>query len=88
MRSALGTFALTAAAMIAFATNSLLCRAALRSGAIDATSFTAIRLASGALVLVAITWRRRAPDDAGRDGSWGAAIALGQIGRASCRERV
>lgn len=77
MRSALWTFALTSAAMLAFAANSLLCRAALRGGAIDATSFTAIRLASGTVVLVAISWPRRAADDAGRDGSWGAAIALG-----------
>jgi drug/metabolite transporter (DMT)-like permease len=74
---ALWTFALTTATMIAFAANSLLCRAALRGGAIDAMSFTAIRLFSGALVLVAITQARRGGDDAGRHGSWGAAIALG-----------
>jgi drug/metabolite transporter (DMT)-like permease len=75
--SALSTFALTVATMIAFAANSLLTRAALRGGAIDAMSFTAIRLASGTLVLVAITQARRGDDAAGRDGSWGAAIALG-----------
>lgn len=62
--------------MIAFAANSLLCRAALRGGAIDALSFTAIRFLSGTLVLVAITQARRS-DDTGRDGSWTAAIALG-----------
>lgn len=76
---ALWTFALTTATMIAFAANSLLCRAALRGGAIDAPSFTAIRLASGALVLFAIT-RLRPGDDAGdprSHGSWRAAIALG-----------
>lgn len=73
---ALSTFALTTATMIAFAANSLLCRAALRGGAIDAPSFTAIRFLSGTLVLVAITQARRS-DDTGRDGSWGAAIALG-----------
>jgi len=70
-------FAQTSATMIAFAANSLLCRAALRGGAIDAVSFTAIRLASGTVVLVAITQLQRGPDDAGRDGSWRAAIALG-----------
>src|SRR5262245_46292816 len=70
-------FALTTASMIAFAGNSLLCRAALRGGAVDAVSFTAIRLASGAIVLVAITQLRPGPDDTGRDGSWRAAIALG-----------
>jgi len=34
--------------MLAFASNSLLCRVALRDTAIDAASFPAIRLASGA----------------------------------------
>lgn len=77
MLGALSTFALTTATMIAFAANSLLCRAALRGGAIDAMSFTAIRLLSGTLVLVAITQVRRGADDAGPDGSWRAAIALG-----------
>ena len=41
----------TAAALVAFAANSLLCRAALGAGAIDAWSFTALRLGSGALAL-------------------------------------
>jgi drug/metabolite transporter (DMT)-like permease len=44
--------ALTAAAMVAFAANSLLARLALRTTAIDAASFTAIRLAAGALTLL------------------------------------
>jgi drug/metabolite transporter (DMT)-like permease len=38
--------------MIAFAANSLLCREALRGGSIDAASFTAVRTASGAAVLM------------------------------------
>ena len=42
---------LTALAMIAFASNSLLCRAALRDTGIDAASFTFVRIFSGALVL-------------------------------------
>ena len=42
---------LVAAAMLAFAGNSLLCRLALRTTEIDAGSFTVIRLASGALML-------------------------------------
>jgi len=37
--------------MLAFAGNSLLCRVALRDTAIDAASFTAIRIVSGALML-------------------------------------
>jgi drug/metabolite transporter (DMT)-like permease len=45
------TFALTAAALIAFASNSLLTRFALGSGEIDAATFTLVRLGSGALVL-------------------------------------
>ncbi len=43
---------LTFLALSAFAANSLLCRLALRAGAIDPASFTAIRLASGAVTLV------------------------------------
>ena len=46
------TAGLTATALVAFAANSWLCRAALRTGAIDAASFTAVRLAAGAVVLL------------------------------------
>lgn len=42
---------LTSLAMVAFAGNSLLCRAALMHTSIDAASFTAIRLTSGAITL-------------------------------------
>lgn len=45
------TFTLSLLAMLAFAANSVLCRMALKETAIDAASFTAIRLVSGALVL-------------------------------------
>ncbi len=44
-------FALTTLTMIAFAGNSLLARLALRDTAIDAASFTSVRLISGALML-------------------------------------
>src|SRR6185436_7954901 len=50
----------TAAALAGFAANSLLCRAALRSGAVDAWSFTAIRLGSGAVALALLSRERRA----------------------------
>ena len=50
----LKTSALTVAALTAFAANSILCRLALRSGAIDAASFTSIRMASGAVTLLLI----------------------------------
>jgi drug/metabolite transporter (DMT)-like permease len=46
--------ALTMAALVCFALNSLLCRAALGSGLIDAMSFTLARLGSGAMVLFLI----------------------------------
>jgi len=68
--------ALTALTMIAFAANSLLCRAALRGGAIDAAMFTAIRLVSGAIVLVAITQARRDAPPVRSAGSWRAAASL------------
>ncbi len=47
----LRTIALTLLALAAFASNSLLTRLALGRGAIDALTFTAIRLASGAIAL-------------------------------------
>jgi drug/metabolite transporter (DMT)-like permease len=42
---------LTATALLCFAANSLLCRAALGSGAIDPARFTAVRLGCGAALL-------------------------------------
>lgn len=62
-----------AAAMLAFAGNSVLCRLALRDGGIDAASFTSVRLASGALVLWLIV-RLRGGTRAG--GDMGSAFAL------------
>lgn len=68
------TILLTALALVGFAANSLLCRLALADRAIDAASFTAIRLASGALVLVAIA-RPRAALHAGSAASAAALFA-------------
>ena len=51
-RAAGATAALTALALLAFAANSVLCRLALRGGEIGPLAFTALRLASGALVLL------------------------------------
>lgn len=60
------TIALTGAALCAFAANSLLCRLALGQHHIDAASFTAIRVVSGAAALGLILAVRRgalvAPD--------------------------
>lgn len=47
--------------MLAFAGNSLLCRVALKGGAIDAASFTTVRLVSGAITLAALVWLQRKP---------------------------
>ncbi len=66
--------ALTALTMVAFAGNSLLCRAALRDTSIDAASFTTIRLLSGALVLAALSILRDGSVRGG--GSWTSALAL------------
>jgi drug/metabolite transporter (DMT)-like permease len=46
----------TGFALAAFALNSILCRLALRTGEIDAASFTTIRLISGAAMLAAISY--------------------------------
>lgn len=68
----------TAAALLAFAGNSWLCRAALRSGAIDVGSYTAVRLVAGALALAACAWlvSPAAPDRLARGGDRRSATAL------------
>ena len=72
--SPLRLFTLTALALIAFAANAILCRLAFTRTGIDPASFTAIRLAAGALALW-LVMRRRAPDlRAG--GNWPSALAL------------
>ena len=74
MTSRAQTLWLTWLAMLAFAGNSLLCRLALSSTGIDAASFTAIRLLSGALMLaVLVVWQTRQWPGAG---SWRGAAAL------------
>ena len=67
-------FFLTLTAMIAFAGNSLLCRAALKQTGIDAASFTFIRVFSGAIALWLIV-RVRGTSRA-RAGSWLSAFSL------------
>ncbi|MBA5638639.1 DMT family transporter [Duganella sp. LX20W] len=72
---------LTIIAMIAFASNSLLCRVALKHTAIDPASFTTVRLVSGALALWLIVRLRTSgasgaqASPAGR-GNWLSALAL------------
>jgi drug/metabolite transporter (DMT)-like permease len=65
---------LTLIAMIAFAANTILCRLALKGAGIDAASFTAVRLVSGALVLWLIVAMRSGMGTIG--GSWPSALAL------------
>ena len=76
---------LTALAIIAFAANSVLSRLALAEEAIDAASFTAIRLIAGALVLFAIVSfnsflirkQTKVPKDSVNNaGSWFASLML------------
>jgi drug/metabolite transporter (DMT)-like permease len=74
--SATRLFILTLLAMIAFASNSLLCRLALKQTAIDAASFTLIRIASGAVVLWLILRMRQGVDRASLQGNWLSAFAL------------
>ncbi len=66
--------ALTSLAMIAFAGNSLLCRAAFKHTNIDAASFTTIRLISGAVMLWLVARIRRGTLIGG--GNWLSAFAL------------
>jgi len=61
--------------MLAFATNSLLCRGALAGGHADAASFTTLRLASGAVVLGLLARSRGAKSPPSR-AAWGSALAL------------
>ncbi len=67
--------ALTAIALTCFAGNSLLCRPALAGGSVDATTFTAVRLASGALVLALLS-RGRPSDTRTSRAKWLSALAL------------
>lgn len=64
----------TSLAMIAFAGNSLLCRVALKHTSIDAASFTAIRLVSGAIMLGLIVRMHRGTHPG--KGNWPSALAL------------
>jgi drug/metabolite transporter (DMT)-like permease len=75
------TVAATAGALVCFAANSLLCRAALGPARIDFASFTTVRLVSGAVVLWLLAGgaaraRGRRAEGTGLAGSWTSAAAL------------
>ncbi len=65
---------LTMLAMLAFAGNSLLCRAAFIHAGIDAASFTSIRIFSGAVTLLILLQIKRQATSVG--GNWPSAFAL------------
>ncbi len=67
-------YALTAIAMFAFASNSLLCRIALKQTAIDAASFTSLRLIAGAITLCILVHLKQGAYP--REGNWISALAL------------
>ena len=71
MRTAL----LTTLAMVAFAANSILCRAALGGATIDAASFSTVRLVSGAVSL-ALLHAAISGSGSLRGGSWRSAAML------------
>ena len=70
------TLATTTFALFAFAANSIFCRLALGEISIDASSFTIIRLFSGAVVLVIIMKLSGEQKTPGHKGSWKAASML------------
>lgn len=70
------TVLLTTAALIAFAANSVLSRLALGQQALDAASFTEIRLLSGAAMLYLLSSVRSRQLSAPSAGSWSATLML------------
>ena len=70
------TFAYTLFALVAFAGNSVLCRLALGDNAIDAASFTVIRLVSGIIALLVIVKFASKKSEPPSKGSWTAAFML------------
>jgi drug/metabolite transporter (DMT)-like permease len=70
------TITFTVLALVAFAANSVLCRLALGEETIDASSFTVIRLLSGAIVLLVILQFNGKKNKSTTKGSWLASIML------------
>jgi drug/metabolite transporter (DMT)-like permease len=71
-------FFLTGFALTAFAFNSILCRLALGTGSIDAAAFTSIRLMSGAVALLIVTFvaSYSKKDETAKGGDWISAALL------------
>lgn len=75
-----GTALLCGLAITGFAANSLLTRLALRPGRIDAATFAALRLASGAALLVVLAQLRKPRADLRRGGWLSAFLLFGYAG--------
>jgi drug/metabolite transporter (DMT)-like permease len=69
-------FLYTTFALVAFAFNSILCRLALRGDEADAAGFTAVRLASGAVALIVISYFLGRKNRSLKAGSWPSAFFL------------
>lgn len=70
------TILLTGLALIAFAANSVLCRLALGTESIDASSFTVVRLLSGTFVLLTIIGLKGNFSTSSAKGSWTSSLML------------
>ena len=68
--SFVSTMIYTILALMAFAANSVICRLALKDGAIDPGMFTSIRLSSGAIVLIALVFMSKERRQEKSKGSW------------------
>ena len=74
-QSLVGIMVMTTIALIAFASNSVLCRMALQNGSIDPASFTAVRVIAGAVTLVTLLSFRRSKPTRKRP-NWTAGFSL------------
>lgn len=70
------TLICTTLALVAFALNSILCRLALGSAAIDAATFSTIRLGSGAAMLFLIILTSETKSSPQARGNWASAVLL------------
>ena len=67
---------LTSITMVAFAANSILCRLALEAPSLNATSFTTVRLLSGAVALWLIMRIFKRKNPSGETGLWYSTLTL------------
>jgi len=70
------TLVATGLTLVAFASNSILCRLALAGGHIDPATFTEVRLMSGIITLLLVVWWRHPGTRVRASGSWFSATVL------------